>query len=111
MGITLIEVTDENALGKQLKTNSKIVVLFYSSWCPFCRSFLPVFNKHAEKDKSIAFMRVKIDDDDNPLWETFSLEAVPSAILFENGKVSRRLDCNLGAGLTEKQFTKWLGTA
>lgn len=106
----MIEVSNERDLEKQLKSNPKIFALFYASWCPFCRSFLPVFNKHEEKQGSAQFMRVKIDEDENPLWETYSLEAVPSIILFENGTVSRRLDCDLGAGLTEKQFSKWMET-
>jgi thioredoxin 1 len=106
----MIEVTDERDIAKQLKANPKVVALFYASWCPFCRSFLSIFDKHAEKPSSPPFIRVKIDEDENPLWETYSLEAVPSIILFENAKVSRRLDCELGAGLTETQFTKWLGT-
>ena len=104
------EVTDERDLAKQLKANPHVVALFYASWCPFCRSFLSVFNKHAEKPNSALFIRVKIDEDENPLWETYSLEAVPSIILFENGTVSRRLDCEMGAGLSEKQFSKWLET-
>ena len=106
----MIEVTDERDLAKQLKVNPKVVALFYASWCPFCRSFFSIFNKHAEKPSSAPFIRVKIDEDENPLWETYSLEAVPSIILFENGKVSRRLDCEMGAGLSEKQFSKWLET-
>ena len=106
----MIEITDKRDLAKQLKANPKVVALFYASWCPFCRSFLSVFNKRAEKQGSALFMCVKIDKDENPLWETYSLEAVPSVILFENGKVSRRLDCELGAGLTEKQFSKWMET-
>ena len=105
----MFEVTDEGELDKYLKSNPKVVALFYASWCPFCRSFLSVFNKYAGRDNSTMFLRVKIDEDVNPLWETYSLEAVPSAILFEDGKVSRRLDCELGRGLTEKQFAKWLG--
>jgi hypothetical protein len=49
-----------------------------------------------------------VDDDDNPLWEEYSLEAVPAVILFENGNVTRRLDCQLGIGLNEKQLKDWL---
>jgi thioredoxin 1 len=104
----VIEVADENSLMKHLNENPKVFALFYASWCPFCRSFLSVFNKHANKDQSGFFMRVKIDEDENPMWETYSLAAVPSVLLFENSEVSRRLDCDLGAGLTEKQFTSWL---
>jgi thioredoxin 1 len=106
----MIELSEEAALRKQLKTNTKVVALFYASWCPFCRSFLSVFVKHAERDKTGMFLRVKIDEDENLMWETYSIIAVPSVILFENGTLSRRLDCELGAGLTEKQLSKWLGT-
>ncbi len=110
--IFVIEVTNERDLAKQLKANLKVVALFYASWCPFCRSFLSIFSKHAQNPHSgsAIFLRVKIDEDENPLWETYSLEAVPSIIIFENGNVSRRLDCDLGAGLNEKQFVNWLGT-
>jgi thioredoxin 1 len=49
-----------------------------------------------------------MDDDDNPMWEIFSLQAVPTIIIFENGKLIKRLDCKLGVGLDEELFIKWL---
>jgi thioredoxin 1 len=106
----MIEISDQRDLTNQLSQSKKVVALFYASWCPFCRSFLSVFGKYAQTTDFAVFLRVKIDEDDNPLWEIYSLEAVPSIILFENGKVSRRLDCELGAGLNEKQFSEWLQT-
>jgi hypothetical protein len=36
------------------------------------------------------------------------VEAVPTLILFENGKILSRLDANLGRGLNEKQLVDWL---
>ena len=106
----MIEVANGSGLARQLKANRKVLALFYSSWCPFCRNFLSVFNQHAQNPGNITYIKVKIDEDEDPLWETYSLEAVPSIILFENGIVSQRLDCELGAGLNEKQFVKWLKT-
>ncbi|MCW4017726.1 MAG: thioredoxin family protein [Candidatus Bathyarchaeota archaeon] len=108
----MIEVIDQAGLETQLKTNPHVLVLFYSSWCPFCRSFLPAFNRYAEDPNNQAtYIKVRIDEDENPLWETFGLEAVPSVLLFENGVVSRRLDCKLGRGLTEMQFNKWIDSS
>ena len=104
----MIEVTSQEDLTKQLKANSKVIALFYASWCPFCRSFLSVFNEKAQDPREDTYIRVQIDEDENPMWETYSLDAVPSIILFENGGVTKRLDCHLGMGLTEKQFTQWL---
>jgi thioredoxin 1 len=106
----MIELEDKNDLDAQLARNDEVVALFYASWCPFCRSFLSVFNKHAQRDGSTVFLKVRIDEDENPLWEEYSLEAVPSVILFKKGQVNRRLDCDLGAGLNEKQFREWLQT-
>ncbi len=38
------------------------------------------------------------------------MEAVPTVILFEKGKVTKRLDGRFGVGLTEKQLDNWLQT-
>ncbi len=105
------EVTDQEELNRLLKQHPKTVALFYSSWCPFCRSFISVFDKQARKPADHTYIKVQIDDDDNPMWETYSLDAVPSLILFKKGEISKRLDCERGVGLNEKQFMKWLGTA
>ncbi len=104
----MIEVSEEQELKKHLEMHPKVIALFYASWCPFCLSFLPIFNKYGRNPDSDKFLRVLIDDDENPMWETYSLEAVPSIIVFEKGKITHRLDCQLGAGLNEKQLTKFL---
>lgn len=105
----MIEVTDKKGFTAQLLQKERVVALFYASWCPFCRGFISTFNKYAQREGATPiFLKVRIDEDENPLWEDYSLEAVPSVIYFEKGQVSRRLDCKLGSGLDEKQFKKWL---
>jgi thioredoxin 1 len=104
----MIEVSNKNELIGQLKSNKKIIALFYASWCPFCRRFLSTFDKYSQKPNFALFIRVNMDDNDNPLWEEYDLEAVPSVIFFENGKVSKRLDCEMGAGLNEDKLNAWL---
>ncbi len=106
----MIEVDNETELSNQLKNSNNALVLFYSSWCPFCRRFLPVFDEYATNPGSFTYLKVRIDEDENPLWETYSLDSVPSVLLFKNGKVHRRLDCQRGIGLTEDKFSKWLKT-
>ena len=104
----MIEVSSKSDLASQLKANEKVVGLFYASWCPFCRMFLTVFDKYAQKAGSKVFLKVNVDDEENLLWEEYDLEAVPSVILFEKEQVRRRLDCKLGSGLTEDQLSVWL---
>jgi thioredoxin 1 len=104
----MIEVSSKRDLETQLRKNEKVLVLFYSSWCPFCNSFLPVFLNLSLKEDISALLGVKIDDYDDPLWEEYSIEAVPTVILFDQGKLRGRLDGRSGYGLSEPQFKEWL---
>lgn len=106
--MTIIEVSEKRDLDAFLKQNSQVLALFCSSWCPFCRSFFPAFNKEITIFSFGQVIHVYLEDYDNPLWEEYSVEAVPTVILFERAEVSSRLDAKLGAGLNEKQFRDWL---
>ncbi len=99
---------DRRELIEQVKQEKRVLTLFCASWCPFCRDFFAVFDRIVVKSAFDKAMLVYIDDYNNPLWEDFSIEAVPTAVLFENGKVTRRLDSRLGFGLSEKTFSDWL---
>ena len=70
--LSIKEIDNENDLDNILRGNERVFVLFYSSWCPFCRSFLPIFNKYAQKREDKKFLRVKIDRFLNPIWEKYS---------------------------------------
>ena len=104
----MMKVSDKKNLNVLLQQNKRVLVLFCASWCPFCRSFFSVFDKRAAKYSFDSTVHAYIDDYDNPLWEDYSIEAVPTVILFEQGQAVRRLDAELGAGLREKQFAEWL---
>ena len=106
--MAIIEVSERRDLDLVLKQNQKVLALFCSSWCPFCRSFFPAFNKEIVKYGFEQVIRVYLEDDDNTLWEEYSIEAVPTVILFDKTQVSSRLDAGLGAGLNEKKFREWL---
>ena len=104
----MIEVENKQDLIELVEAHDKVLACFCASWCPFCDLFSPVFDKYAKNSGSTKFIRVYVDEDSNPLWEEYSIEAVPAIILFENGNVSKRLDGGLGSGIREKQFSDWL---
>ena len=104
----MIEVNNKRDLDTQLRSNQTVLALFYASWCPFCRSFIGVFDEAILNCNFATVVRVNVDEYNNPLWDDYSIEAVPTVILFEGGKVSRRLDGRFGEGLSEKQFKSWL---
>ena len=104
----MIEVDNAQGLNAELKRNRRVLVLFYASWCPYCVPFVPVFDNHVSGFSKGTVLHVLLDDYDNPLWDDYGIGAVPTIILFEEGKVLSRLDGKLGAGLSEKQFKTWL---
>lgn len=99
---------DQHSLEEYVQQYRRVLVLFCASWCPFCQQFFPAFDKMVTKNAFDKILRVYIDDDDNPLWDDYSIEAVPTALVFEQGKAADRLDANLGRGISEKTFAEWL---
>lgn len=95
-------VKPEEFDSKVLGENKKTVVLFYATWCPYCANFKPTFEsakiENANKIGSI------IDEDENPLWDRFSILAVPTIIVFQNGKIISRRDAKKHIGLTKSDM-------
>jgi len=45
-----------------------------------------------------------VNDDDNPLWDRFSINAVPTIIAFDKGNIISRRDAKMSAGLNESDL-------
>ena len=104
----MIKVYNQQDLKAELKKNKTVLALFYSSWCSYCVRFVPTFDKKAVSLCFESVIHVLLDDYDNPLWDNYDISAVPTVILFEEGKVSKRLDGRLGLGLSEGKFKVWI---
>ena len=101
------EVVEENELTGILRHGERVFVLFYASWCPFCRDFLPFFEKTLRKKREKSFS-VRLDDETNLLWEKYDIEVVPTVILFEGERVLTKLNGVSGVGLAERQLEEFL---
>ena len=94
--------TPEEFDSKVLSSSKKTLVLFYASWCPYCANFKPTFE--SSKTGSIDKIGVLVDEDENPLWDRFNIQAVPTMIAFENGKIIARRDAKKHVGLTKSDM-------
>ena len=99
---TLSKIDVEYDLDEAIKSEGKVFVLFYASCCPFSRIFLPLFDKYA-KENPQGYLRVKTDDKAK-LCEKYSENVVLTVLIFEKGKVKKRLDETPDAGLNERQL-------
>ena len=96
------KINVEYGLEETLKSKNKKVVLFYASWCPFSQRFLPTFEKYS-KNRPDSCLRI-VTDDKASLCEKYEVDVVPTVLVFEKGKVTKRLDGAAGIGLSEKQL-------
>jgi thioredoxin 1 len=106
-----VEHLEPNQFDSLLASKEKALVMFYADWCPFCQRFKPVFES-AITTKSTSngykFYASKVNDDDNPLWDRFSISAVPTLIAFDKGKIISRRDAKMGIGLNESDLDSLL---
>lgn len=96
-------VDDAAALDREIATKPT-AALFLANWCPFCRSFAPIFAAVTDAPSVYEPMQVILDDEDNPLWDTYHVDVVPTVVFFKGGKVVKRLDGRAGVGLNENDL-------
>lgn len=101
---------------KLLSLHEKAIVMFYADWCHYCQKFKPMFEsavKQAHKKsipKKYKMYGAKVNNDDNPLWDRFSINAVPTMIAFDDmGKIISRRDAKHGVGLDKRDLDSMLG--
>lgn len=72
--------------------------MFTAQWCGFCQVFKPTFTA-AFADQNIQLAQVDLSDWENPLWEIFDVQVVPTVMIFKDGKLVARKNARLGIGL------------
>jgi len=83
--------TDQNFKKEVLKSSKPVLVDFWAEWCVPCQMMSPIIKEIADEfgDK----VKVgKINIDENPfIAAVFSIDAIPTLILFKDGKVVQRI--------------------
>jgi thioredoxin 1 len=115
-----MENLEPDQIDTMLSKDKKVLIMFYADWCPFCQKFKPIFESlpsliPTESKSKTEYRRygAKVNDDDNPLWDKFSINSVPTMIAFEQGRILARRDARMGIGLTKSDLesimreTKW----
>jgi thioredoxin 1 len=104
-GDKIVLIDNEHDLDKILKTNDRVIVLVYASWCPFCRKFLPIFQQYAQEEQHYFLC---VQDDQESIGDKYSIDVFPTVLFFEKGSISKRLDGEPGVGLSEKQLAEFV---
>lgn len=101
----MLTVDSRKTLEQALRGGGTKLVLFYSSYCPFCISFLPAFEAQAAAAPG-RYLKACTDGGEE-LEDLFSIDVVPTVLCFEDGKLTRRLDGRLGRGLSAEELSSF----
>lgn len=84
-GPMLDEAPAERFDPADLPSDVPVPVLFYATWCGYCRRFIPEFAERAEAAEGHPFVQVDISDEETPLWDDYDIDVVPSVLVFRGG--------------------------
>jgi thioredoxin 1 len=95
-------LSPEDFEGDGLKMEGRVGVLFYAGWCPFCTSFKPLFENMAQD--GLVLTIADISDEENPLWDDFRVQIVPTIVAFKEGREIWRKDGVPARGLKREDL-------
>jgi len=104
-GETCASVSNLHDLEQALQTEDRVIAMVYVTWCPFCRKALPVFEKQAREEKRHLLL---VTDDEEHVADLYGIDIFPTLILFEKGRIVKRLDGQPGLGLHDKQIADFI---
>lgn len=103
------EVGCEEFDSKVLKEEGPVIVAFVADWCGSCSRFIPILDQEC-KERGLEYVITDISEDEDPLWERFGINVVPTMLVFRGGKIVARQDGALFNGLSRESLTDLLGT-
>jgi thioredoxin len=99
------EVNDGNFEQVVLQSEVPVLVDFWAAWCGPCRTLEPTVAAIAEKHSNSArFVKLNVDDS-TAVTQRYGIRAIPTLILFEDGKETERL---IGV-VSEEEISRKIG--
>lgn len=89
--VKLNNLISNEDFNKYANKKEPLLIEVGADWCASCKAMLPVIQAVASKfEGKVNFAYIDLDDDPKDLVKRFNLKAVPSILIFKNGKLVSR---------------------
>jgi thioredoxin 1 len=85
----MTELTEQTFDEFVLNSNKPVLVDFFATWCGPCKRLKPELEKFSESNQEVYVATVDVDKFRDKL-EKYNIMSVPTLLLFNNGKETKR---------------------
>ena len=84
--MSVIHVTKENFEELVLKSENKVLLDFWATWCGPCQMIAPTIHEISQEREDIVVGKVNVDEE-MQLAIQFGISSIPTLLLFKDGKL------------------------
>ena len=85
----MLTITNQNFEQEVLKSDKKVLVDFWASWCGPCRMLSPIIDEVAKSTDKVKVGKVNVDEEED-LAAAFGISSIPALFLVKDGKVVKK---------------------
>ena len=83
--MSILHITKDNFEELVLKSDKKVLLDFWATWCGPCKMIAPIVEEIAEENEQIVVGKIDVDEE-TPLAIQFGVTSIPTLVLMENGQ-------------------------
>lgn len=84
--MNIVKITKDNFEQEVLKSDCKVVIDFWATWCGPCQMIGPVLEEIAAEHEDIKVCKVNVDEE-RELAMKFQVASIPLLVVMSNGEI------------------------